>query len=111
MTCPHDPAVRLCSYPSCECAVPVCFGLDLGITEQVVAVHGLWNDLRRADTERLEFVVKRCAWIDETKADSGVTVYQLMTQDEDECFVALSGIGLFFPTWRAAIDAAIKGSA
>lgn len=60
------------------------------------------------DAERLDFVLSNSAFILRTKADSGVMTYQLETQDEDENYVMLSGEDRFFPTPRAAIDAAIE---
>ena len=55
------------------------------------------------DTERLDFVLANTAFI--CRIDP--TMVQLMTQDEDEEYIALSGEGEAFRTEREAIDAAI----
>ena len=54
------------------------------------------------DSERLDFVLEKQAFISQIDA----TMCQLMTQDEDEDFIALSGEGEAFRTPREAIDAA-----
>ncbi len=60
----------------------------------------------RADAERLDFVLDNCAFIQTTASEGRPDTYQLLTQDEDENYIALSGEGIWFPTHRAAIDAA-----
>jgi hypothetical protein len=64
----------------------------------------------QADAERLDYVLENLAFLHITVADGGNICYQLMTQDEDENYIKLSGIGRFFSTPRAAIDAARKGN-
>lgn len=63
-----------------------------------------------SDSDRLDFVLAKMAWIRQKKADSGSTTYWLETQDEDENFIRLSGAG-FYNTPRAAIDQAISQEA
>ena len=60
----------------------------------------------RADAERLDFVLDNCAFIQTTASEGRPNTYQLLTQDEDENYIELSGEGAWFPTPRAAIDAA-----
>jgi hypothetical protein len=60
------------------------------------------------DTERLDFMLKRTAFVVGTKTDAGGMAYQLFEQDEDEAHICLSGETLFFNTARGAIDAALR---
>ncbi len=60
----------------------------------------------RADAERLDFVLANSAFIQTTASEGRPNTYQLLTQDEDENYIVLSGEGVWFPTHRAAIDAA-----
>jgi hypothetical protein len=62
------------------------------------------------DTERLDFVLSRMAFIVWTWRDSSIRQCQLLIQDEDENFEALSGPDKYFNTERDAIDAAIAVS-
>jgi hypothetical protein len=57
------------------------------------------------DAVRLDYVLRKLAFIEASDTDAGGTAFQLLTQDEDENFILLSGDG-FYPTHRAAIDAA-----
>lgn len=59
------------------------------------------------DSERLDFMLANDAFLSRSNADAGVVVYQLMTQNEDEEYIELSGAHAFFPAPRTAIDAAI----
>ena len=61
----------------------------------------------RKDAERLNFVLANYAFLQESETDLGSIAYQLLTQDEDENYIVLSGEGGFFSTTRKAIDAAI----
>ena len=60
----------------------------------------------RADAERLDFVLANSAFIQITPSEGRTDTFQLLTQDEDENYIVLSGEGVWFPTHRAAIDAA-----
>lgn len=60
----------------------------------------------RADADRLDFVLANSAFIQITPSEGRTDTFQLLTQDEDENYIALSGEGVWFPTQRAAIDAA-----
>lgn len=60
------------------------------------------------DTVRLDFMIDRGAFVHPTKTDAGTMAYQVMQQDEDEDYHILSGEDRFFPTYRAAIDAALS---
>jgi hypothetical protein len=57
-----------------------------------------------ADAERLDFVIDNSAFI----CTINESMYQLMTQDEDEDYHVISGEGEAFRTKRAAIDAAME---
>lgn len=59
------------------------------------------------DSHRLDFVLKRQAFLLRKKSDAGTFTYQLLEQDENENFVVLSGNG-WFREPRDAIDAAMK---
>ena len=59
------------------------------------------------DVHRLDFVLKKQAFLYKKKCDGGEVVYQLLEQDENETFWVLSGSG-WFCDYRDAIDAAIK---
>ena len=59
------------------------------------------------DTERLEFILRRMAFLSCTRTDAGGVAYQLMEQNEDEEYIVLSGDRAFFNNPRAAIDAAL----
>ena len=63
----------------------------------------------KADAERLDFVLDNLAFISWSITDARVKVFQLITQNEDEDMVILSGESKFFGTTRAAIDSAIAG--
>lgn len=67
----------------------------------------LLTDEHTKDTQRLEFVLWNSAFSMHTESDAGSMCYQLLAQDEDENYIVLSGDNAFFPTERAAIDAAI----
>lgn len=56
---------------------------------------------------RLVYVLSNGAFLHTSVSDAGVTLYQLMTQDEDENYHVLSGADRFFTTPQAAVDAAI----
>ena len=58
------------------------------------------------DTQRLNFMFLYDAFLSRTKTDADTIAYQLHAQDEDENYMVLSGEDKFFPTGRAAIDAA-----
>ena len=58
------------------------------------------------DTQRLDFMFLYDAFLSRTKTDADTIAYQLLAQDEDEDYVVLSGEDKFFPTGRAAVDAA-----
>lgn len=60
------------------------------------------------DGERLDFVMKNDAFLHRTKTDTETICYQTWQQDEDENYVVLSGFDAFYPSGRAAIDAAIQ---
>jgi hypothetical protein len=61
------------------------------------------------DSERLDYMVRSDAFFMRKLADSGAITYQLVTQDEDENYVNLSGgEHRFFGTPREAIDAAMQ---
>lgn len=66
------------------------------------------NEQDAKDTERLDYVLDKCAFIVVTKTDAGGKAYQLMTQDEDENYITLSGDTKFFSDTRSAIDAALS---
>jgi len=57
--------------------------------------------------ERLEYVLAHTAFINWTNNGDDV-VCQLLTQDEDENYIYLSGDGVFFATTDQAIDAAMQ---
>ena len=57
-------------------------------------------------TQRLDFMFLYDAFLSRTKTDANTIAYQLLAQDEDEDYVVLSGEDKFFPTGRAAVDAA-----
>lgn len=59
------------------------------------------------DMGRLDFMVGKTAWIQWRLFDDTFKRCQLMTQDEDENFICLSGEDKYFGTPREAIDAAI----
>ena len=68
----------------------------------------------RADAERLDFVLANSAFIQITPSEGRTDTFQLLTQDEDENYIVMSGEDVWFPTHRAAIDAArgkARGSA
>lgn len=60
----------------------------------------------RADVERLDFVLDRCAFIVPAQLDHPCVRYQCMVQDEDENYHVLSGEHKSFSTKREAVDAA-----
>ena len=61
------------------------------------------------DTERLDFVLDNEAFTARIPPkDPYGEMYQLITQNEDEEFIVLSGDGRWFKTERDAIDAAIS---
>lgn len=62
------------------------------------------------ETKRLDYVLDNYGYMESSKTDAGGIALQLMTQDEDENYIALSGETKFFTTKRAAIDAAIRGN-
>jgi NAD(P)-dependent dehydrogenase (short-subunit alcohol dehydrogenase family) len=76
---------------------------ERGKLEKADAVADQWA----RDAARLDFVLAKCAFLTTMKADGGNTVYQLMTQDEDENFVELSG---WHMEQREAIDRAIEAA-
>lgn len=63
------------------------------------------------DAKRLDFVLQKQAFIVWCNRDGSIKQCQLMDQNEDEEFFALSGEDRFFNDPRAAIDAAIAASA
>lgn len=63
-----------------------------------------------ADQVRLEFVLNEGAFIVSSVTDAGAKTYQLCNQDENENYTILHGASSFYPSPRAAIDAAIKGA-
>lgn len=65
----------------------------------------------RKDVERLDYVILNTSWIEWREFDSTFTRCQLMTQDEDENYIVLSGPeDRFFATSREAIDAAMQSN-
>lgn len=60
----------------------------------------------KEDAARLDFVLDNFAFIVKSKTDAGGAALELMTQNEDEEYITLSGEGKFFKTARDAIDAA-----
>lgn len=60
-----------------------------------------------AETDRLDFLIESCAWVQWTTRDGSIRQCQVYTQDEDENYHVLSGEHRFFNTPREAIDAAI----
>jgi hypothetical protein len=62
------------------------------------------------ETKRLDYVLDNYGYMESSKTDAGGIAWQLMTQDEDENYIVLSGETKFFTTKRAAIDAAIRGN-
>jgi len=70
---------------------------------------------QKDDSERLDFVLDNLAFMDCRKpypdAGPSVTTWRLVTQDEDENYIFLSGKGKFFKTKRSAIDAAMVAAA
>lgn len=62
------------------------------------------------DAERLDFVLAQAAWILPVRFDHPAVRFQLMTQNEDEEYITLSGEDKSFATEREAIDAAIAAS-
>lgn len=58
------------------------------------------------DAGRLDFVMDEAAFIIWTIRDDTIKQCQLMTQDEDENYIVLSGESRYFNTSREAIDAA-----
>lgn len=95
-----------------------CLKVQTGQAKSVETYHDLMsvgNDLRAAlanaervepDTQRLDFMFLYDAFLSRTKTDADTIAYQLLAQDEDEDYVVLSGEDKFFPTGRAAVDAA-----
>lgn len=87
----------------------------LSAIEELKSERDKWVDAQYAappytdakDRERLDFMFANDAFLSRSTADAGVVVYQLMAQDEDEEYTELSGAHVFFPSPRAAIDAAI----
>lgn len=72
----------------------------------VLAMVARIEELDR-ETERLDFVLKNSAFLCET-VTNGSKAYQLWTQDEDEEYFALSGVGIWSSSSRDAIDAAME---
>lgn len=62
------------------------------------------------DAERLDFMVRECAWIVWTKRDGSIRQCQLWAQDSDELIHIVSGESRFFNTAREAIDAAMRAT-
>lgn len=58
------------------------------------------------DADLLDFVLENDAFLNRVIADAGSMTYQLMTQDDDENYVLLSGEDRFYPSPRDAIVAA-----
>lgn len=64
----------------------------------------------RKDAERLDFMIKNLAWAQSFERDGSIPQYRLMTQNEDEDYVFMSGEDRYFNTPRDAIDAAMEQS-
>lgn len=62
----------------------------------------------KRDAERLDYVLKNTAFIHPITFDDTFTRFCLMTQNEDEEYIKLSGDGKTFATEREAIDAAMS---
>lgn len=62
------------------------------------------------DTARLDFVLEKWAFVVWCNRDGSIKQCQLMTQSEDEEYIALSGADRFFNTERDAIDAAMRAT-
>ena len=78
------------------------------IDEAIKTLNAALANAERAepDTQRLDFMFLYDAFLSRTKTDADTIAYQLLAQDEDEDYVVLSGEDKFFPTGRAAVDAA-----
>ncbi|SAJ95525.1 hypothetical protein UA18_02430 [Burkholderia multivorans] len=61
-----------------------------------------------ADTERLDFLIDRQAWVQWAMRDGSIRQCQVYDQDEDENYHILSGDDRYFNTPRDAIDAALS---
>ena len=60
-----------------------------------------------ADTARLDLMLRQDAFKHVSRTDAGGLAYQIWKQDEDEDYHVVSGPQAFFPTPRAALDAAL----
>ena len=78
--------------------------IDEAITAGRAALAGA--ERVEPDTQRLDFMFLYDAFLSRTKTDADTIAYQLLAQDEDEDYAVLSGEDKFFPTGRAAVDAA-----
>jgi hypothetical protein len=79
-------------------------GKPVGWLPMLAAPAQAQEDAR--DTERLDFVVEKDAFIVWTERDGSIRQCQLLTQDHDENYHVLSGEHRYFNTPREAIDAA-----
>ncbi|WP_258178881.1 hypothetical protein [Burkholderia multivorans] len=85
-----------------------------GAADRIEADAKLIAELRAAleaaaaDTERLDFLIDRQAWVQWVMRDGSIRQCQVYDQDEDENYHILSGDDRYFNTPRAAIDAAIS---
>lgn len=77
--------------------------LDGKLPEQIAGGQGLAD----ADTKRLDFIIANDAFIVKVADKGNFLGFQLMTQNEDEEYIELSGECEVFTTERAAIDMAM----
>lgn len=73
-----------------------------------LAAAAVLVDKVAADTKRLEFVTANDAFLLRKATDAGGISHQLFIQNEDEELICLHDENQFFPTPRAAIDAALQ---
>lgn len=79
-------------------------------TEQAVLQSPEIQQMRK-DAERLDFMIENMAWAQPFERDGSILQYRLMTQNEDEDYVFMSGEDRYFNTPRDAIDAAMEQKA
>lgn len=60
------------------------------------------------DAARLDYVLANSAFLCEGTNGTGEKDYQLWTENEEEHYIVLSGLGKCFASTRAAIDAAME---
>lgn len=84
---------------------------ELAFTKQMLSEAQVKNAELEAqvgkEKVRLDFVLNNSAFIMITLTDTGSKAFQLLTQNEDEDYIVLSGDNKFFTAERDAIDAAL----